>query len=300
MILKNTLSVPVDTLIIGGSGFVGSKIVSEATKVADSEIAYTYATRKVDLLARAYQVKMEEGGALERCILETKPRVVIYCAVPFMDQALHKTVSVEGVKRTLTKLAGVNPSARFIYMSTNAVFSGARGPCRESDLPDPESRHDPYREYALTRAEGERIAQKMWANTIIVRTSNVDGRDIHGNLNSRLAFSVERLRLGQALPRFCNRQISPTLVDNLAAALLEVIHPSFSYTGVLHIAGSQQITDYEYAKLLARQIGVDENLVEEDFDDTPSNISLNVALTQRLLQTRLLNVAEQLAVTFPT
>jgi dTDP-4-dehydrorhamnose reductase len=219
--------------------------------------------------------------------------------VPFKDQALHRTISVDGVKRTLTKLRKVNPSARFIYVSTNAVFSGARGAYKESDLPDSESRRDQYREYALTRAEGERVAQGEWANTLIVRTSNVDGRGINGNLNSRLAFSVERLKAGQPLPRFCNRRISPTLVDNLATAMLEVIHPSFSYTGVLHVAGSQQVTDYEYAQLLARQIGVDEKLVEEDFDNKPSNISLNVAFTQSLLQTRLLNVAEQLAFTFP-
>ena len=297
--MREHLSKSVNTLVIGGSGFVGSKIVSEAAKVQGCEIAYTYATRKIDLPARAYQVKLEEGGGLERCILETNPRVVIYCAVPINNQALHKTVSVEGVKRTLTKLREVNPSARFIYVSTNAIFSGAMGPYKESDLPDPESRHDQYREYALTRAEGERIAQKKWTNTIIVRVSNVDGRNINGNLNSRLAFLVERLGPGQPLRRFCNRHISPTLVDNLAAAMLEVIHPSFSYTGVLHIAGSQQVTDYEYAKLLARQMGVDENLVEEDFDDTPSNISLNVAFTQSLLKTRLLTVAEQLAFTFP-
>ncbi|MBI5711920.1 MAG: sugar nucleotide-binding protein [Chloroflexi bacterium] len=293
------LSKSVNTLVVGGSGFVGSKIVSEATKGQGCEIAYTYATRKVDLPARAYQVKLEEGDGLERCILETNPRVVVYCAVPFKDQPLHKTISVDGVKRALSKLREVNPSARFIYVSTNAVFSGARGPCRESDLPDPESRHDHYREYALTRAEGERVAQEMWTNTIIVRTSNVDGRDINGNLNSRLSFSVERLRSGQPLPRFCNRRISPTLVDNLAAAMLEVIHPSFNYRGVLHVAGSQQVTDYEYAKLLARQIGVDENLVEEDYSDESSNISLDVTFTQSLLRTRLLNVAEQLDLTFP-
>lgn len=294
------MSKSVDTLVIGGSGFVGGKIVSEMVKERGYEIAYTYATRKVDLSVRAYQVRLEEGDALERCILETKPCVVVYCAVPFKDQALHKTVSVDGVKRTLAKLRKVNPSARFIYVSTNAVFGGARGPCRENDLPDPESRHDQYREYALTRAEGERVARGEWANTLIVRTSNVDGRDINGRLNSRLVFLVERLQAGQPLRRFCNRRISPTLVDNLAAAMLEVIHPSFSHTGVLHIAGSQQVTDYEYAKLLARQIGVDENLVEEDFDDKPSNISLNVAFTQSLLQTRLLNVAEQLVYIFPT
>lgn len=297
--IREHLNKSVNTLVIGGSGFVGSKIVSEAAKVQGCEIAYTYATRKVDLSARAYQVRLEEADELERCILKTNPRVVVYCAVPFIDQALHKAVSVEGVKRALTKLGEVNPSARFIYVSTNAVFSGTRGPSRESDLPDPESRHDQYREYALTRAEGERVAQEKWANTIIVRTSNVDGCDMNGNLNSRLAFLAEHLRLGQPLPRFCNRRISPTLVDNLAAAMLEVIHPSFSYRGVLHIAGSQQVTDYEYAKLLARQIGVDENLVEEAYSDESSNISLDVTFTQSLLQTRLLNVTEQLAITFP-
>jgi dTDP-4-dehydrorhamnose reductase len=110
---------------------------------------------------------------------------------------------------------------------------------------------------------------------------------------------VENLQKGLPLARFTNRLISPTLVDNFTEAVLETIGDHFSYRGILHIAGSQSLSDYEYALCLARHLQLDESLVKIDQVATSAasgvmNISLDGSFTQSLLTTRLLNVREQL------
>ncbi len=297
----------VDLLVIGGSGFVGAHLVNLAAN-ADYRVAYTYATHKVALPARAYQVRIEQQGFLEACIAETQPQVIVYCAAPSprADDATHRAVNIKSVHRVLACLSTTLNRTLFVYLSTNAIFSGRRGPYREDDAPDPKVRQDVYRAYALTRREGEEVASSHWDNTLVVRTATVNGRDIQGKLNPRLAGPYNCLLAGHRLSRFCDRYISPTLVNNLAEALLETITHNFTYRGILHLAGSQRVTDFEYGCYLAQQLEIDEGLVEKEYmadspllANGPKDNSLNTTFAQSLLRTRLLDVEEQLAFLFP-
>ncbi len=284
-----------DLLVIGGSGFIGAKLTQAAVK-AGYIVAYTYSRHIADSPATPFQVRIEEEGALEECVTETQPRNIIYCALPQGDNSLHYAVSIKGVSRAIATLAQ-SSHCKFIYISTNAVFSGKHGPYYENDKPDPEERFDQYRLYAQTRAAGEQVALSNWPNTIVVRTADVNGRDLEGNLNPRLAAIVEQLQAGQEIQRLVNCYISPSLVDNVIEGILEITNYNFNYRGILHLAGSQPISYYEYARLVAHHIHADKNLVKADMTKT-WNISLDVAFTQRLLKTQLLNVECQLATIF--
>ena len=190
---------------------------------------------------------MEEEGALETCLADSQPDAVAYCAVPSQrsSEASHRLVSVEGIERVVNWLRASARRTLLVYMSTNAVFSGLHGPYREADIPDPKARQDVYRAYAVSRCRGEEAALDGWSNALVVRTATVNGRDVQGRLNERLAMPVERLLAGRSLPRFCDRYLSPTVVDNLADALLEVMAPRFEYRGIPHLAGIQRVTDHE-------------------------------------------------------
>jgi dTDP-4-dehydrorhamnose reductase len=287
-----------DLLIIGGSGFVGGKLVEAALR-AGWNVAYTFASHELPSLpAKSYRVKIHEAMELEACLADARPRTVVYCAVPHpgSDQDLHEIVSVDGIRRVISALDRSNP-CKLIYVSTNAVFSGKSGPNPEDATPDPEARNDLYRHYAITRFQGERIALENWPNTIVARTADVNGKDACGRLNPRLIALVEQLQGGKEIERLCNAYISPTWVDNLAAALLEISQPDFAYQGVLHLAGSEPISYYDFARRLARQIGSDEQLVKADMSRS-WNISLGTTFTQSILKTRLLGVQEQLSAIF--
>ena len=294
--------------VIGGSGFIGSRAVQSA--VARGHIvAYTY-TRDpipVPLDAQALRVSFDEDGGIESALATAQPDVVLYAIGPHpASDELHALLNVRGVERTLAALGTISPHALFIFISTNAVFGVGPGRFREDEQPNPETRDDMHRTYGITKARGERIARAQWPNTLVVRTSMVNGRDAHGALNPRTAEAVNSLRNGETLRRFEDRYISPTLVDNLVDALLEVAAPDFTFRGALHIVGSERITDYAYARCLAHALHADERqVVPERIADSPSmahtprDASLDCAFTQSLLRTRLLNVREQMAALFP-
>ena len=280
----------IDLLVIGGSGFVGANLIQAALH-SGLRVAYTYANHKLTLPVDSFQVDLQEASALEACLAETKPRNIVHCAVPRGDEGIHQAVSVASVSRIIRMLDKALTS-KLIYVSTNSVFTGDKGQYGEVDIPDAEKRNDKYRAYAITRATGEQVALKKWPNTIVVRTADVNGKDVHGNLNVRLEKLVKQLNTGQVVPRLLRAYISPTLVTNLVDGILELIRDKFEYHGVLHIAGNERISYYEFTRILAEYIGADSSLVIPD-ESKAWDYSLDTRYTQSLLKTKLLNVDEQ-------
>ena len=139
---------------------------------------------------------------------------------------------------------------------------------------------------------GEQIALNSWHNTIVVRTADVNGKDTEGKLNTRLINLIEQLKSGQEIQRLSLAYISPTLVDNLVDGIMEVVNEEFDYRGILHIAGSQRITYYEFARALTKFVKTDDSLIKPDKSKV-WDYSLDVSFTQSMLNTRLLNVEEQ-------
>ena len=187
------MTTAVDLLVIGGSGFVGANLIQVALH-SGLRVAYTYANHKLKLPVDSFQVNLQEASTLEACIVETKPGNIVHCAIPRGDEKIHQAVSVASVSRIISTLDRSFPS-RLIYVSSNSVFTGDKGQYREVDIPDAEKRNDEYRAYALTRATGEQVALKEWSNSIVVRTSDVNGKDVYGNLNARLEKIVNKLKM---------------------------------------------------------------------------------------------------------
>ena len=295
----------IDLLVIGGSGFVGSRLV-QAALAAGLHAVYTYARRSLDLCAPAYPVDfLSDDASLEDCLRTTHPRAIVHCAVQYHgDPAIHEAVSQRSVERLTRTLRELDEGTRLVYVSTNAVFNGWQGRAyRESD--SPAERDDHYRAYGLYRRLGEQSALAAWPEeTIVARTAHVEGRDHAGRLHWRLAQIVEPLLAGQTVTRFNDRTISPTLVDTLAAALLEMCAPDFTFRGLLHVAGCETLSDYTYARRIAARLGADPNLVQAnsslpDGETRPYNIALDGSLARQVLATPMENVDQMLERIFP-
>ena len=284
------MSSTVDLLVIGGSGFVGANLTQAALR-AGFKVAYTYSAHRLKISADSFQVNLLEENMLEACLAKTQPKNIVYCAVPRGDEIIHQAVSVDGVRRTLGAL-DKSLFPKFIYVSSNAVFSGRKGRYREVEKPDAEQRYDDYRAYAVMRAVGEQVTLDTWPNSIIVRTADVNGRDAQGNINTRLANLINQLESGQKIQRLSQAYISPTLVDNLVDSILEILNVNFAYRGILHIAGCERTTYYEFTRALVKYVNADVSLVKPD-ESKVWDYSLDVTFTQSLLNTRLLNVDEQ-------
>jgi dTDP-4-dehydrorhamnose reductase len=291
-------------LVVGGSGLVGGALVA-AARARGVRAAWTYASRapRADPFAFAANVADDRDPGLERAIARVRPSAVVYCAVapnraPFETQA---RVAVYGARRTLAALGVDAPAARFVYVSTNAVFGAGRGPYRESDPPEPERRRDPYRDYALAKAAGERLVSDGWPDCVVARTAVVDGIGGGGALSPRAGGLAAQLRAGEPLARFSDRIFSPTALADLAAALLEVADPACGASGLLHLVGPDPVSDYEYARRLACRLGADPALVRPVFlrdapelREHPRDTSLDAAHTRARLRTPFAGVDAQI------
>jgi dTDP-4-dehydrorhamnose reductase len=307
----NTHSQRYDLLILGASGFIGARTAQTAL-AAGWRVAGTYRTRPLPPGVPGWQVDVCDQAAVTGLLNETRPRAVIHCVASYTPHSLDydsqmeaSAYSTRALVAALRALGALTLDTRIVFVSTNAVFSGKLGrPCAETDLPDPDNRRDAYRYYGLARREGERITLDGWPNSLVARTASVDGRDAWGQLNPRLQALVDALRSGRSFTRYVDRVISPTLVDAVVSGLLEVASPGFPLpqsTGrVLHLAGRQSLTDFDYAHQIAAHLGIPHPPVEEDHYLPPGavgpyNIALDVSRTQALLQTRLPDVAQVLA-----
>ncbi len=93
---------------------------------------------------------------------------------------------------------------------------------------------------------------------------------------------------------------SPTLADNLAQALLEMVERDLS--GVYHTSGSERISRYEFALRVAEAFNLDPSLIRPVkmselkawVARRPRDSSLRIDKAQRLLKTKFLNVEESL------
>jgi dTDP-4-dehydrorhamnose reductase len=293
-------------LIIGGSGFVGARLAQGAAK-AGFDVTSTHHRHEPDwdLFTLPLSLHSPDDNTLEQYIEMILPDIVIHAAVPKASspENQHKVISVDSVRRLLTIMP---ENTRLIYLSTNVVFA-SEGCHTEIDETDAHKRQDIYRAYGMYRAEGEQLALQ-WKKALVIRTDTVNGRDYQGQFNSRMTSLIDQFHVEKPFARFIDRYITPTAIDNLVDTLIELMHPKFSnYQGILHIAGCERITDYDYARLLAEHLQLNVDLVQEgkrgDHPATahfPSEITLNTSRAQSLLETRLLDIRQQFAVMFGT
>lgn len=284
-------------LIIGGSGFVGARLVQAALRAGWEVTTLYHSNFPKNLYGRHIQLTISADDQPIKAILRTvDPEVIVYAAVADVhDISQQHLISVRGITQIIENVPN---RTKVIYLSTNAVFSGS-GSYKEYDTPQPHLRTDSYQAYGIAKAEGEQVVLD-YENGIVVRTDTVNGRDYKGHLNQRLKRLIEQIQQKQPFSRFNDRFLTPTLVDNLADALLEIAQPRFVYRGILHVAGSQRLTDYAFACLLTQHLGYDTTLIQkgslhdnEATSNLPIDNSLGTTFTQSQLTTRLLNVPAQ-------
>jgi dTDP-4-dehydrorhamnose reductase len=201
------------------------------------------------------------------------------------DHEHARRINVDGTANVAEGCAAAG--ARMIFISTDYVFDGVKGNYAETDQPNPVSF------YGLTKLEAERLVTSKLANALIVRTSV-----LYGWHPSKLNFAtwiINGLRGHQNLRVVRDHINSPTLADNLATAIRAAIERGSE--GVLHVAGKDRISRFDFARRIAKRFGLDESLlVPVEMRDLnwvakrPRDSSLDVGKAERELGVKLLEV----------
>lgn len=145
---------------------------------------------------------------------------------------------------------------KIIYISTDFVFDGDSCP---NDGYDEEDVPNPINWYSKTKYEGEKIVQNSGLQWIIGRTAypyraNFAREDFTREL-------IDALKNKKKLKMVTDHIMSPTFIDDIAAALNILI--SKEQTGIFHITGSQFVSPYEAALMIAEEFKLDKSLIEK-------------------------------------
>jgi len=192
--------------------------------------------------------------------------------------------------------------ALFVFVSTDYVFDGERGRYTEEDAPNP------INHYGRTKLEAERFIQKTLAQYLIVRPSLIYSWDRElfrpegqGRNPSFAMWLVNQLLQKKRVRVVSDLYSSPTLADNLACMILELV--TGEKNGLYHTAGRTVLNRFEFACKIAEQLGFDVDLIEpavsSEFPSAapkPRNCSLNVEKVAQALTCQPLSMDQAIAV----
>ena len=192
--------------------------------------------------------------SLKKEISDIQPDTIIHCAaitdVDGAEDRLFKEVqrvNVIGTSCVRTAFGG-----QMIYLSTDYVFDGQRGPYSETDKPNPVS------VYGNSKYMGERIIQEHQNPLdIIVRTTILYG---NGTKYDFVKAILDKLHLGEHFTVPTTIFGTPTYVPHLADAILQLCE-MWSAPRIVHIAGKDCISRYEFAKMIAEVFELDGSLI---------------------------------------
>jgi dTDP-4-dehydrorhamnose reductase len=187
-------------------------------------------------------------------------------------------VTVDGAANVAAAAARVR--ARLAHVSTDVIFSGRLGrPYRETDRPDPVT------EYGRFKVEAEAAVAERAPGALVVRTSLL----LAGRRPSRHEEVALEAADGRAPYPFYDDEVRcPIAVADAAAALVELAHSPVH--GPLHVAGSDAVSRYELACLVATANGRPTGAIPSKSgalaDGRPADCRLDTSWSRNLLSAR--------------
>jgi len=159
-------------------------------------------------------------------------------------------VNVNGAENLA--LAAKNCHAFFVHVSTDYVFDGTSGVYSET------SRANPLGYYGKSKLAGENAVIGTGVEHAITRTMVLygSGEGLRFNFATWL---VDRLSKGESVNIVDDQYGHPTIVDDLAIAIRQIVEQRKS--GTFHVVGSEYINRYEFTIRLAKIFGFDPALV---------------------------------------
>ncbi|MBK1878165.1 SDR family oxidoreductase [Pelagicoccus mobilis] len=286
-------------LLTGASGLLGSAFAQAANRRGHEVIGLVVSySGKVDGLATQRTLDLADLNALESLTLELFPDAIVNCAAISdpgncdADPDSSRQINV-AVPQKLALLSR-HLFATLIHISSEQIFDG------KAELYYRDSQPSPPNEYARQKLESEQRVHELAAEfATTLRLPLLMGNSLSGerSLHERLFLSWAA---GKPTPLFTDEYRQPCLVENAAAAMVELCERQ-DLKGVHHWAGEKCLSRYEMGQRLLQHFGLPESLIQasergEDprFAHRQARLALDVAPLASKLKTRPQAFADQL------
>ena len=256
-------------------------ITGAAALVGNYFYARTAPRHEVSALGHA-DLDIADHGAVERCVRDTRPDLIVNCAVIQVDEseenpAKAHAVNVDG-PRFLAEAAS-RIGAEIVQFSTQYAFDGepvGREFYTIKDVPRP------VNNYGKTKVAGEDAVRDSCARSYVIRTSWVYGR----GKNSFLCTVHDDLRSGKRVRAIDDIWSSTTYAADLVDRVLEI--QARRQYGTYHVVNDGVCTYYDYALEAGRLAGFDRAQIDASIDITHERDMQRVAARPRYTPMRCL------------
>jgi dTDP-4-dehydrorhamnose reductase len=240
-------------LITGASGMLGATLVNKWQDRFE-----VFGTGKSNFLNNPAKKYMEFdllNESYKDLIKWSSPDIVLHCAaltdVDYCEENPTNTFHVNS--EPLDKFLKVDSNIKVIFISSDAVFDGNIHLASERTL------CSPINVYGQSKKKGEDYLSKLENKHLSVRTT-ILGKNINYTKQGLLEWMINSLKNGKKITLFNDVIFTPITIWRLAKELESVIENDLS--GVIHIAGKEPISKYEFGLKLCKVLDLDSNLIK--------------------------------------
>ena len=286
-----------EKVLVLGAGLLGSRIIGQlagSCEVHGADVDTSLGEPGCEF----HTLDITSRKAVTDLITSVKPVAVFHtAAITNVDRCevdRAQALRVNGTASGHIALACAKVDAYLCYISTDYIFDGKQGMYKEDDAPKPLSA---YGESKLLGETEVRCLGDRWKWTI-ARSSI-----LYGAYRKRFNFAswiIDELRARRPIRVVTDQAGSPTLADDLAAAVLDLRRKGA--TGIYHVAGREPVSRYDFALRVCDVFGLDGALVTpvrtgelKQRAQRPENSSLDVSRVEGALGRRMLDVREGLS-----
>ena len=223
-------------LVLGSTGMLGHQVVKYLDKfdeLKDDDVSYRKKLKKNTLIVDAM-----DRSALEEAILKLKPNFIINCIGILVSgsQNQERAIYLNAYLPHQLKEISKNVNAKLIHISTDCVFSGAKGNYIETDFRDGKG------VYSQTKILGEIIDDSnLTLRTSIIGPELKDNGEglFHWFMNQSGSITGYTKSIWSGVTSLELAKIIKWSIDN-------------NLTGLYHITNNSSISKYELLKLFKK------------------------------------------------
>jgi dTDP-4-dehydrorhamnose reductase len=273
-------------LLTGASGYLGGALLRtlEALRPEWDVHCTFFSIAPSDDMPNAHHLDLRAESSVARVMDTVQPQIIFHTAALNQGAAQEMyATNARGSEYIARSAAQCN--ARLVHLSSDVIFDGTRGNYTEDDMPNP------ITPYAVSKADAEKNVLASGANAVLVRTSLIYGfKPLDPRTRAVLRGEMPRL--------FTDEMRCPIWVFDLAQALVELAE--MEYRGILHVAGAQALSRYEFGVKIMRALDGDPTQLiplssAESGLIRPRDCTLDISRAQKILHTKLSSVDEVLA-----
>ncbi|TAE13601.1 MAG: SDR family oxidoreductase [Bacteroidetes bacterium] len=245
-------------LVTGANGFIGQhlchylkdKVELTATSLSDSKLPSEW---NIKFIKADLSIENEVVELIEIVV----PQVVIHVAASSKPDECERQPLQAMQQNSLATLYLVNACKKLkikhlIYFSSDFVL-GDDGPHTEEATPSP------LNFYGSTKLVGEEFIKTSGLPYTIFRPVFVYGKQFSNCRGSFIQTVINQLTMGNSMRLVTDQLRTPTLVDDIVAAVYQSI--VLEKYGLYHLAGSEILSPYQMAVDIAEWAGLDTSLL---------------------------------------